>query len=133
MDWFIKDKDDHYYTSHLNKDEQVRRLSQQCPAKGKKFNIKIWDEFISRLKSKLDSELRTVYLEQQLGNEDSSFSHERGLDTKCMRRVISVVDEMIQDIDYELRYIMCSTNSSAKIYLNTLGFFIFLEKKVARL
>ena len=40
---------------------------------------------------------------------------------------------MIQDIDYELRYIMCSTNSVAKMYLNTLGFFISLQKKVERL
>ena len=67
------------------------------------------------------------------GDAENNISHDRNLDTKCIRRVISIVDEMIQDVDYELRYIFCSTHSFARIYLNTLGFFIFLQKKTQQI
>lgn len=40
---------------------------------------------------------------------------------------------MIQDIDHELQYIGCSTNSSARIYLNTLGFFMVMKSKTNRM
>ena len=56
----------------------------------------------------------------------------RNLDTKNLREVIAIIDQMIADVDYELQYIMVITNSQARIYLNTLGFFFCLKDKIQR-
>lgn len=50
-----------------------------------------------------------------------------------INRVIDIVNEHVWEIDQELRYIMCSLNSSAKYFLNTLGFLKYLESKIRRM
>lgn len=57
----------------------------------------------------------------------------RNFDGMSINRVISIVNEHVSEIDYELRYIMCSLNSTAKYYLNTLGFLKYLQSKITRM
>ena len=58
------------------------------------------------------------------------FSHERSLDYLSLRQVISVISDMIQEVNYELKFIMCGLHSNAIVWLNTLGFFKCMQAKV---
>lgn len=81
VDWLIKQRDDYYYTSNMHKSDQVRTIAQECPAKGKDFKTKIWDEFMKRLKVRFNIELKKVFNQDQDAEADNNFSKERIIDT----------------------------------------------------
>ena len=56
----------------------------------------------------------------------------RSVDSKNFRETIAIVQKFIQEVDFELGYIWTNLNTNARMYLNTLAFFVCFQARVLR-
>ena len=70
-----------------------------------------------------------IQSDETLKNANSAF---RSHDSNNIRQTLAVIQQYIQEIDFELGYMWVNLNTRARMFLNTLAFFYCFECRINR-
>lgn len=129
-------KSDEEIINKTSYDSQAIKLAQSLPSMRDR-SITIWEDFTNSLTEEIKFEIwqsQQSKEAQRAGTRGKQgyFNQFRSQDTKNFRITMAVAQKYMQEVDYELAYIWVSLNTHARIYLNTLGFFLCLQNRIVR-